>query len=62
MRQFAISLKQVDAYCARMNDGLAAVAFMLGLAVLTVATFRGPEFMQELNVPQFEVLAASAAL
>ena len=61
MRDFAISLKRVEAFCARLNDGLAAVAFMLGLAVLTVATFRGPEFMQELSVPQFEMIAAGAA-
>ena len=62
MRQFAIRLEKVDAFCARLNDGLAAVAFMLGLAVLTVATFRGPEFMPELSLPQFVLLAAGAAL
>ena len=62
MRPFAIRLKQVDAFCARLNDGLAAVAFMLGLAVLMVATFRGPDFMPELNLSQFGLLAAGVGL
>jgi hypothetical protein len=61
MRQLAILLKRVDAFCARLNDGLAAVAFMLGVAVLTMATFRGPEFMPELTLPQFVLLASGAA-
>jgi len=43
--QFA---RDVNAFCARLNDGLTAVALILGLLVVTVGALRAQEFMPQM--------------
>jgi hypothetical protein len=47
--QFA---REINAFCARLNDGLTAVAVLLGLVVVTVGMFRAHQF-----VPQMAAMA-----
>ena len=42
-------LRRVDASCARMNSGLSAVAAVLAVSVIFMATIRGCETMAEWN-------------
>jgi hypothetical protein len=39
--QFA---REINTFCARLNDGLTAVAVLLGLVVVTVGVFRVHQF------------------
>jgi hypothetical protein len=43
--QFA---REINAFCARLNDGLAAVAVLLGLVVVTVGVFRAQQFVPQM--------------
>jgi hypothetical protein len=43
--QFA---REINAFCARLNDGLAAVAVLLGLVVVTVGVFRAHTFVPQM--------------
>jgi hypothetical protein len=43
--QFA---REINAFCARLNDGLAAVAVLLGLVVVTVGVFRAHQFVPQM--------------
>jgi hypothetical protein len=40
------TMKAFDAYCARLNDGLAAVALVLALATAAAVIVRDPEIYQ----------------
>ena len=42
--KIATFLRQVDAYCARLNSGLSAVAAVLAVAVLATGIVRASEF------------------
>jgi hypothetical protein len=42
--QFA---RDVNSFCARLNDGLTAVAVLLGLLVVTVGAIRAQDFMPQ---------------
>jgi len=46
-RQLIAFAREVDAFCARMNDGLAAVAILLGFLVMTMSVMRAQDFMPE---------------
>lgn len=49
MKQTLIALAHdVDAFCARMNSGLAAVAIVLGVLVAALAVFRAEQVMPTL--------------
>lgn len=49
MKQTLIAIAHdVDAYCARMNNGLAAVAIVLGILVAAAAVFRAEQVMPTL--------------
>lgn len=45
LTQFA---QQVNAFCARLNDGLTAVALILGLLVVTVGALRAQELVPQM--------------
>jgi hypothetical protein len=40
--------REINAFCARLNDGLAAVAVLLGLMVVTVGVFRVHQFVPQM--------------
>ena len=42
--------RDVDAFCARLNDGLAAVAILLAFLVLTVAVIRVADYLPQTPV------------
>jgi hypothetical protein len=46
MKEIAALLGRINAFCDRLNTGLAAVALILGFAVMTMAAVRGSEFAQ----------------
>ena len=49
MKQTLITLAHdVDAFCARMNSGLAAVAIVLGVLVAALGLFRAEQVMPTL--------------
>ncbi len=52
--QFA---RDINAFCARLNDGLTAVAILLGVLVVTVGAIRAQDFM-----PQVVAMAPDADL
>lgn len=37
--------RDLDAFCSRMNDGLTAVAILLGFLVMTMSVIRAQEFL-----------------
>jgi hypothetical protein len=54
MKEIAALVARINGFCERLNTGLAAVALVLGFAVMTMAAVRGQEFAQ--------VMIAQAAL
>jgi hypothetical protein len=46
-QRFTAFLRAVDAYCARLNDGLTAVAILLGFTVMTMSVIRAQEFLPQ---------------
>lgn len=52
MKQRLVSrVRNFDAFCARLNDGLTAVAILLGFAVMTMSVVRAQEMMPDLFYP-----------
>jgi hypothetical protein len=45
-RRFSIIKSRADAFCAKLNDGLAAVAVVLAMVVVMVGTYRTVELVQ----------------
>jgi hypothetical protein len=55
---------RAERFCAKLNDGLVAVALVLAMTVLMVGTFRTVELLETLPpdaVPQWGVAAADEA-
>lgn len=52
-------LKSVDAFCARLNAGLAAVAVVLMILVAAEFTVRMPDLFQQMADAQNADIAAS---
>ena len=46
MKELAALCRRVDRLCARLNDGLAAVAIVMGIAVVLVSAMHYPEALQ----------------
>ena len=40
--------RELDAFCGRMNDGLMAVAVLLGFLVMTMSVIRAQELLPKL--------------
>lgn len=40
--------REINTFCARLNDGLTAVAVLLGLVVVTVGVFRAHTFVPQM--------------
>ena len=40
--------RDLDAFCRRLNDGLMAVAILLGFLVMTMSVIRAQEFMPDM--------------
>ena len=53
-------LKSIDAFCARLNAGLAAVALVLSILVAAELTVRTPELFQQAVDAESASLAANA--
>ena len=47
-RQLLTFARDVDAFCARLNDGLFAVAILLGFLVMTTSIIRAQDFMPDM--------------
>lgn len=43
-------IRDLDAFCARLNDGLTAVAIILGFMVMTMSVIRAQELIPD-NMP-----------
>lgn len=39
---------RLDTFCSRLNDGLTAVAILLGFLVMTMSVIRAQEFMPDI--------------
>jgi hypothetical protein len=52
-------LKSIDAFCARLNAGLAAVALVLSILVAAELTVRMPELFQQAVEAQTANLSAN---
>jgi hypothetical protein len=46
-RHLTAFARDLDARCGRMNDGLTAVAVLLGFLVLTMSVIRAQDFVPE---------------
>lgn len=55
-------LKSIDAFCARLNAGLAAVALVLTILVAAQLTVRMPDLFQQAVQAEGANLAADAAV
>lgn len=49
--QLAHGARNLDAFCAKMNDGLTAVAVMLGFLVMVMAIIRAEQITPDLFSP-----------
>jgi hypothetical protein len=58
MRQIALIARRADAFCARLNDGLVAVALILALLTIAVVIVR----LQQPTDPDTWLVDASGAL
>lgn len=47
-RQMSSFARHVDAFCAKVNDGLTVVAILLGFLVMTASVLRTQDFMPDL--------------
>jgi hypothetical protein len=47
-RQLVTFARDVDAFCARLNDGLTVIAILLGFLVMTVSVLRAQDAMPNL--------------
>lgn len=47
-RQLIAFARDLDAFCARMNDGLTAVAVLLGFLVMTMSVIRAQDFVPDM--------------
>lgn len=54
-------LKSIDAFCARLNAGLAAVAVVLMILVAAQLTVRIPDLFQQLAQAQDATIATEVA-
>ena len=52
--------RDLDAFCSRMNDGLTAVAILLGFLVMTMSVIRAQEFLPSVLASMPADYAASA--
>lgn len=43
--------RDIDAFCAKLNDGLTAVAVLLGVVVVTLSVIRAAELMPDPTAP-----------
>lgn len=61
MKNYAVFFRQLDAFCAKLNDGLTAVAVVLALLVAAEAAIRLPEALdaapQLLNTENLSTVA-----
>jgi hypothetical protein len=55
-------LKSIDAFCARLNAGLAAVALVLTVLVAAQLTVRMPDLFQQAVEAESANLAANTAV
>jgi hypothetical protein len=46
-RHITSFIRDLDAFCARLNDGLTAVAILLGFMVMTMSVIRAQEFFPQ---------------
>lgn len=46
-RQLSAFVRELDTICGRMNDGLAAVAILLGFLVMTMSVIRAQDFVPD---------------
>lgn len=49
MQRIAVIAARADAFCARLNEGLSAVAIALAVLTLVAWTVRTPEVVQSLD-------------
>ncbi len=47
-RQLIAFARDVDAFCARLNDGLTVIAILLGFLVMTASVLRAQDLMPNL--------------
>jgi len=47
-RQLIAFARDVDAFCARLNDGLTVIAILLGFVVMTASVLRAQDLMPDL--------------
>ena len=45
--QITAFARDVDAFCGRLNDGLTAVAILLGFLVVTLSVIRAQDFVAD---------------
>ena len=45
--QLTTFARDLNSFCGRMNDGLAAVAILLGFLVMTMSVIRAQDFVPE---------------
>ena len=55
-------LKSIDAFCARLNAGLAAVALVLSILVAAELTVRMPLLLQQAADAESSTLGTNAAV
>jgi hypothetical protein len=55
-------LKSIDAFCARLNAGLAAVALVLSILVAAELTVRMPQLFQQAADAESATLATDTAV
>ncbi len=56
--QLATFAHDIDAFCAKLNDGLTAVAVLLGFLLLVMAVARAPDFAPGLSASGADVGAS----
>jgi len=59
-RQLIAFARDLETFCARMNDGLTAVAILLGFLVMTMSVIRSQDFVPDMvtSVPVDYTLSA----
>jgi len=54
-RRFSLFKSRADAFCAKLNDGLTAVALVLAMAVFMVGTYRTLELLESTDLDNLSV-------